>query len=286
MRKFYLHNSSKTKSFDLNSISSLATEPSGLGNSFSTAYKESANGKHLVNATPDFEPIKLKIYFNADASDGYANYKALMQFLAECRVSDKKEILFEYNDGITDKFCDVVFKSSTKSETSEENVFCETFTFERQSYWYERIEESFALKNTSADASSFPLGFPFGFYGRVFKTKQFVSNSFHVSAPITLTISGNIRNDIRVYIATLEDEIVAEIKLSTNCVDGKVIVIEPNTKKITVEQNGEVTNGYGLTDKTKQSFLYLPQGDYYISSNMTVEDSGEIAFAIKRYLLD
>ena len=49
---------------------------------------------------------------------------------SECRVSDKKEILFEYNDGITDKFCDVVFKSSTKSETSEENVFC-NFIFQR-----------------------------------------------------------------------------------------------------------------------------------------------------------
>ena len=286
MRKFYLHNASKTKSFDLNSISSLATEPSGLGNSFNTSYKESDKGKHLVNMTPDFEPIVLNIYFNADGSGGYTNYKALMLFLEACRVSDTKEILFEYNDGVTDKYCDVIFKSATKSEISDDNLFCEKFTFERLSYWYERIEESFALKNTPPDATRFPLGFPFGFCGQVFKTKQFVSNAFHISAPITITVSGNIQNAIRVFIATLNDEIVAEINLATNCVDGKIIVIDPNIKKITVEQNGIVTNGYGLTDKTKQSFLYLPQGDYYIGSDMTVEDSGEIAFAIKRYLLD
>lgn len=283
MRKFFLHTYSKSKSFDLNTESALATEPTGLGNSFATAYKDSDKGKHLVNVTPSFEPIVLKIYFNADGSEGYANYKGLMLFLAECGTT---EFLFEYQDGVTDKYCDVVFKSATKSEPNEEGVFCETFTFERQTYWYERVEDSFALKNTAADATRFPLGFPFGFFGRVFNKKQYVSNPFHIAAPITITISGQIADNIRIYIATLDDKIVAEIKLSTNNVDGRVILIEPNTKKITVSQNDTVSNGYGLTDKTKQSFLYLPQGDYYIGSDMTQDDAGQIAFAIKRFLLD
>ena len=283
MRKFFLHTYSKSKSFDLNTESALAAEPTGLGNSFATAYKDSDKGKHLVNVTPSFEPIVLKIYFNADGSEGYANYKGLMLFLAECGTT---EFLFEYQDGVTDKYCDVVFKSATKSEPNEEGVFCETFTFERQTYWYERVEDSFALKNTAADATRFPLGFPFGFFGRVFNKKQYVSNPFHIAAPITITISGQIADNIRIYIATLDDKIVAEIKLLTNNVDGRVILIEPNTKKITVSQNDTVSNGYGLTDKTKQSFLYLPQGDYYIGSDMTQDDAGQIAFAIKRFLLD
>lgn len=283
MRKFFLHTYSKSKSFDLNTESALAAEPTGLGNSFATAYKDSDKGKHLVNVTPSFEPIVLKIYFNADGSEGYANYKGLMLFLAMCGTT---EFLFEYQDGVTDKYCDVVFKSATKSEPNEEGVFCETFTFERQTYWYERVEDSFALKNTAADATRFPLGFPFGFFGRVFNKKQYVSNPFHIAAPITITISGQIADNIRIYIATLDDKIVAEIKLLTNNVDGRVILIEPNTKKITVSQNDTVSNGYGLTDKTKQSFLYLPQGDYYIGSDMTQDDAGQIAFAIKRFLLD
>lgn len=283
MRKFFLHNADKTKSFDLNTALALATEPTGLGNSFSASYKESDKGKHLTNVIPNFDPIVLKIYFNADGSEGYRNYKGLMMFLAERGTSP---FLFEYDDGVTDKYCDVIFQSSTKSDINEDGIFCETFTFERQTYWYERIEESFALKNTSEDETRFPLGFPFGFAGRVFNKKQYVSNPFHIAAPISITVSGQIQNNIRIYIATLDDKVVAEIKLSTNSVDGKVIVIEPNTKKITVTQDGVVSNGYGLTDKTKQSFLYLPQGDYYIGSDMTVEDSGEIAFAIKRYLLD
>ena len=52
----------KSKSFDLNGETALATEPSGLGNTFSLNYKESEKGKHLTNVTPEFEPIKLSIY--------------------------------------------------------------------------------------------------------------------------------------------------------------------------------------------------------------------------------
>lgn len=83
-----------------------------------------------------------------------------------------------------------------------------------------------------------------------------------------------------------DENVVGEISLSTNNTEGTVIVIEPTNKKITVTTDGETVNGYGLTDKTKQSFLYLPQGDYYITSNMEDEDTGEIDIAIKRYLFD
>ena len=126
MRKFALHTYDKSKIFDLNTASALAAEPSGLGNAFTTTYKESEKGKHLTNVTPSFEPITLKVYFNADGTDGYANYKSLLIFLAECGTS---AFLFEYNDGVTDKYCDVVLQSHTKSEKNEDGLFCETFTF-------------------------------------------------------------------------------------------------------------------------------------------------------------
>lgn len=73
MRKFVLHTYDKQKSFDLNGDSALAAEPTGLGNAFSLSYKESEKGKHLVNVAPSFDPIVLKIYFNADGTDGYSN---------------------------------------------------------------------------------------------------------------------------------------------------------------------------------------------------------------------
>lgn len=283
MRKFYLHTYDGSNTFDLNTNRALAAEPSGLGNSFDLAYSEDDKGKNLVNVKPSFEPIVLKIYFNADGSDGYTNYKGLMLFLAECGTG---KLLLEYNDGVTDKFCDAVLKSNTKSEINEEGVFVETFTFERQTYWYERAEESFALKATESSLTKFPLGFPFGFVGRVFKKQQKITNAFFTDAPITITIKGQIKENIYIYIATLDNEIVAELQLSTNSAEGTVIVIEPMGKKITVNRDGEITNGYGLTDKTKQSFLYLPRGTYYIGSNMDADDKGEIAFSIRRYLLD
>ena len=120
----------------------------------------------------------------------------------------------------------------------------------------------------------------------MFVKKRLISNKFFTDAPITITITGDIKNNINLYIADTKDNIVAEISLSTNNKEGTTIVIEPTNKKITVTTDGQTVNGYGLTDKTKQSFLYLPQGDYYIGSNMEDEDTGAIEIAIKRYLFD
>ena len=285
MRKFTLHTYDKSKSFDLNTETALAAEPQGLGNKFSLSYKESEKGKHLTNVKPDFEPIQLAIYFNADGSNGYGNYKSLSLFLAECGTSP---FLFEYNDGITDKFCEVISNTMPKSEINADGVFVETFSFDRQTYWYERVEESFALKRTNAADTAFPLHFPFGFAGMVFKNKYKVSNPFFVAAPIVIKITGDIAANIRLYLADMNDRVVAEIALSTNNTDGTEILIDPTTKKITVTDtdSGATSNGYGLTDKTKQSFLYLPQGEYYIGSNMEDTDAGAISLAVKRYLFD
>ena len=283
MRRFILHTHDKSNSFDLNGETALAAEPQGLGNNFSLSYKESEKGIHLTNVTPEFDPITLSIYFNADGSNGYSNYKALLRFLTECGTSI---FLFEYDDGITDKYCDVVLKSAPKSEINEEGLFVETFSFERQTYWYERVEESFALKSTRSEDTKFPLGFPFGFAGRVFKSKYKITNSFFVDAPITIRITGAIANNIRLYLQSLDGKTIEEIALSTNNADGTEILIEPTTKKITVTTDGVSTNGYGLTDKTKQSFLYLPQGEYFIGANMTADDDGAIEVSIKRYLFD
>lgn len=283
MRRFILHTYDKSKSYDLNGEIALAAEPQGLGNNFALSYKESEKGKHLTNVTPDFEPITLSIYFNADGSNGYGNYKSLLRFLTNCGTSP---FLFEYDDGITDKFCDVVLKSAPKSEINEEGLFVESFSFERQTFWYKRVEESFALKTTRAADTKFPLRFPFGFAGRVFKTRYKITNAFFVDAPITIKITGQIAANVRLYLAMLDGVVVSEISLSTNNKDGTEILIEPTTKKITVTTGDAVRNGYGLTDKTKQSFLYLPQGEYYIGSNMTADDDGAIEISIKRYLFD
>ena len=283
MRKFYLHTINKSKTFDLNTDAALATEPTGLGNAFDIEYKKSEKGQHLVNVKPNFDPIKLKIYFNANNTNAYLNYKSLLSFLAECGTS---VFLFEYNDGITDKFCEIVSKTLPKSGIDTEGVFVEEFVFERQTYWYEEVAERFALKNTSEVTSMFPLSFPFGFAGKVLQKRYKIINNFYMDAPITILISGNLKNNINIYIMTLNEKIVGQIQLSTNNTEGTEIIIEPTTKKISVIKNNQITNGYALTDKTKQSFLYLPQGEYFIGSNIDDEDTGKIEISIKRYLFD
>lgn len=284
MRNFILHTSDKSKSFDLNGNVALAAEPKGLGNSFGVSYKDSENGKHVVNIKPEFEPITLKIYFNTDGTNGYVNYKNLLSFLAVCGTS---EFLFEYADGVTDKFCDVVLKAATKSEINEDGMFVEDFTFERQTYWYEQVGQAFCLDRKDDDAV-FPMQFPFGFAGIVFTNEYKVKNAFFVSSPISIKISGSLAQNVQIYIKKVSTmQIVAQIQLSVNNVNGTMIVIDPTTKKINVTDSaGKITNGYGLTDKTKQSFLYLPQGEYIIGSNMLDTDSGRVEISIKRYLFD
>lgn len=284
MRRFYLHTYDRSRTFDLNTASAFASEPSGLGNAFSPTYKESDTGKHLTNVTPSFPPIALKIYFNADGTSGYINYKSLMLFLAECGTS---LFLLEYNDGVTDKFCDVILKSATKSEKNENGVFCETLTLERQTYWYEEVAAAFEIKLNS-DETSYPLTFPFGFVGMTFSNSIKISNPFFEPAPVFITIKGYLENPVRLHVTNIAtEEITAEIRLSRGIANGETVVIDPTTKKITVtDAAGNVSNGYELTDKTKQSFLYLPKGEYFVGSNMTANDTGSIDISIKRYLFD
>ena len=77
-----------------------------------------------------------------------------------------------------------------------------------------------------------------------------------------------------------------EIILNAECNEGDEISIDATTKKIIYLQNGVEKNGYSMTDKTKQSFMYLPIGTYTISSNLKLTDEGSIEISIKRYLLD
>lgn len=283
MREFTLHTYDKTRSFGLNELSAFATSPTGLGNTFEVSYKESNDGKYPTNVKPKFDPISLKIYFNADGSNGYTNYKGLATFLAYC---GKEKFILEYNDGVTDKYADVIFKGLTKTEITDEGVFCETLTLERQTYWYETINEEFVFAETDLDPV-FPLAFPFGFQGSTFTTEKTLQNLFFESAPIYIKISGSITNDLRIYIKNAQSETVAEIAMSTDLPLGTIIDIDPLDKKITITyQDNTKENGYGLTDKTKQSFLYLPQGTYTLGANIVRGGNGRIEISIKRFLFD
>lgn len=283
MREFTLHTYDKSQSFGLNRTSTLAASPTGLGNAFDISYKDSDNGKFITNVKPNFDQIVLKVYFNADGSSGYANYKSFATFLARC---GKGKFIFEYNDGVTDKYTDVILKSITKTEITDEGVFCETLTLERQTFWYETIDEDFIFEELEIEPV-FPLSFPFGFQGSMFTTEKTLQNFFFESAPIYIKISGSITNNLSIYIKNDQNEKVAEIAISTDLPNGAKIEIDPQQKKIIIfYMDGTTANGYDLTDKTKQSFLYLPQGTYTLGANIIRGGNGKIEISIKRYLFD
>lgn len=282
MERFTLYTADKRRSYSLNTTAALAVEPTGLGNKFSIAYKESTDKKYMTNRKPDFEPIGLKIYFNADGSAGDINYKNLMDFICAC---GNEPFLFEYIDAAGKRFCDVILSNAPKSEISEDGLYVEDFTFDRLSYWYEEVAESFSLKSVS-NRRKFPLRFPFGFAGKVFINSFTVKNDFYEAAPVVVAITGRIAANIKIYIAEKQSgKTVSEVALSTGSTENTTIIINAATKKITISDGVTTANGYGLTDKTKQNFLFLPPGEYTVGANITQEDSGEIDISIKRYLL-
>lgn len=283
MREIKLYSVDKKSFISLNDRRFLAGEITGLGNNFSITYHETSNGKTKKSVKPDFDTIAITIYFNIEGNP-YHNYNYLMNFLMQ---NANRIFPLEYSDGTRKKFCDVILKSASKSQINEDGVFSEQFIFERQYYWYEEQEESFALKAIDSSKVSFPLPFPFGFTGISFINQYTITNNFFEEAPINIKIKGPIANNpINVKLTTEAGVVVKEIVLNAKCNEGDEISIDASTKKIVCLKNGVEQNGYGLTDKRKQSFMYLPLGTYTISSNLQITDEGAIEISVKRYLLD
>lgn len=283
MREIKLYSVDKKSFISLNDRRFLAGEITGLGNNFSITYHETSKGKTKKSVKPDFDTIAITIYFNVEGNP-YHNYNYLMNFLMQ---NANRIFPLEYSDGTRKKFCDVILKSASKSQINEDGVFSEQFIFERQYYWYEEQEESFALKAIDSSKVSFPLPFPFGFTGISFINQYTITNNFFEEAPINIKIKGPIANNpINVKLTTEAGVVVKEIVLNAKCNEGDEISIDASTKKIICLKNGVEQNGYGFTDKRKQSFMYLPLGTYTISSNLQITDDGVIEISIKRYLLD
>lgn len=285
MRDFTLYNLDKTKSFNLNENGIIATNPKGLGNSFALSYTENEKNRFLTNMKPNFENITFDIYFNAHGKNGYANYKKLSNFL---NLNGKNQVLLEYDDGITKKLCRVILKSLPKSEITEDGILMETLTFERQTYWYMEEKATFTLSSILDDAQGgFPLSFPLGFAGEAFRKEAKFTNEFLEEVPVEVKITGAIEDKIELYVINSDNEIISQIKLLTNCKQGRTIIISSiNNKKVTVIEDGVSRNGYDLIDKSAQSFLYLPQGTYRIRGNIKSTDKGSIEISVLNYLLD
>lgn len=284
IREIRLYSQDKKSYLSLNDTRFLAGKISGLGNNFSVTYHETKKQKVKTNIKPNFEDISIQIYFNADGN-GYRNYKYLMNFLTQ---NGENAFALEYNDGVTTKFCDVILKSAPKSEIDEYGVFSENFVFERQYYWYEEKEENFSLKSTDATKVSFPLPFPFGFIGQSFINSYTINNNFFEEAPIKITIIGPVvKNPIVIQIKDeVQSKTISEISLKSSVSQNEILTIDASSKKIIFNKNGIESNAYDLTDKMKQSFLYLPLGTYTITTNLDLADAGTIEITIKRYLLD
>ena len=151
---------------------------------------------------------------------------------------------------------------------------------------FECLDEEFVFSQTNA-TPVFPLEFSFGFQGSMFNNERVVKNAFFAPAPVLLKISGSITTDLHIYIKDKAGVVLSEISISEDLPAGSVIFIDPTTKKITItDASGATSNGYAITDKSKQSFLYLPQGEYTLGANIISGAVGKIEISIKRYLFD
>lgn len=285
MRKFILHNSNKTLSFNLQNGGIFASEPKGLGNKFTNSYIENESNKFRTNVKPSFDNIEFSIYFNTDSSIGYSNYHKFTNFLTK----NKNNILIlEYDDGIQVKFCRCYLSTLSKTERQSSGVFKESLILERNSYWYKEENLTFEFRTILEDDSlGFPLEFPLQFSGVAVYNRATLNNEFFEKVPINITIKGPINNPVRlIMIDELEQE-VARLQLNEVINENEVLEINAiNGKKITLTTATDIVNAYDMMDKNYQCFLYLPPGKHTIIANLSQLDTGSINLSVINYILD
>lgn len=285
MRKFVLFNADKTANISLSSNGILAVNPKGLGNKFNVSYVQNEKSRYKTNVRPDFDNIQLDLYFNADGSTGYKNYNRLAQFINKCGLNN---MIFEYDDGQLKKYCRVLLNNLPKSEKDESGSFVSTIVLERQSYWYKEDKVEFSLESIIEDnAVSFTLPFPFGFVGDSFRKEAVFTNDFFEESPIEISISGDIKECIKIEVLDADDEVEQYLQLKTNCHEGRIIKISSiDNKKVQIIEGGVSTNAYDLIDKQGQSFLYIKPGTHKLRANIQSTDNGSISVSVLNYVLD
>lgn len=248
MREFKLWNQGMTNSFSFTSGVSI-TDIKGLGLKLKTTLVEGEVGE--IDTSHD--NIQFRLEFGID-ENAYTSFTSLANFLAS---NGKNAFVLEYSvNGLT-RYCDVYFLSLSKSEKNTQRLLEEQLVLERRSLWY-------TIENAVIPVSPSSIQ---------------IENPVFVEIQPVITITGATTGSLHIQASGL-----ADLKLNNTLTLTQVLTIDTYKKTVILDDGGTESNGYNLLDKTKDSFLMIPQGTYSIS--IVDGTAASVGMTYKKWVFD
>ena len=217
----------------------LLTDPSGLGYSYSTEYKQLGNT--FVTNLRKFEQGQISGTANFLS---YDNYKNLVDFI-EASESLRFSYKIPFQNGQKEYFKDVQIQSITKTQKQTNGIISETVTFDCLSLWY---EENTFIHTIQPKTNEIRWDFKWDskFIDYSTRSLQYINNG-HVESPILVEINGHVENPkIELYV---EGQLYQELPFT--------VEIEEYEKLLYGTQEGNFYLNRQKTDGTLENLFKL-----------------------------
>jgi len=247
MRQFILWNHLKSSSFNFINNNIIVSYPTGLGIGFDVTIE---NGL-VTSYQRKFDDITFLLHIGVN-DNAYTKFKLLADFIA---LNGKNKFILEYSVNGRILYADVWVKKLPKTEKNEYGILREKLELTRTSYWYEIVT------------------------GTLSSTHEIINNtSDDINVNLTINGEGEVGNNI-----TLNNGL--EIRLGQSQSVDESLIIDSENKVVTFISSGVNSNGYNRIDKSKDTFMVVPNGTYTLTKGTSLW-SAIISYNYKKWVID
>lgn len=251
MRQFKIWNASRTLSFDFVGQGCIITDVSGLGIGFNPILQN----KTVVDFESNFDEVSLQVTFGIETNP-YTVFNNFANFIAN---NGKNNLVLEYSVNGRTIFCDVWVKNLQKSQKTVFNVLQERISFVRITYWYQI--ETGVLPTHPTELS--------------------ITNNVLDDIPVSLEIMGPSTSDFGITLY-MGSNIASEVKLTIDLSSTQSILIDSESKKVTLVSSGVKSNAYNAINHSKDTFIQVPMGTFGLTKTTSVV----VNYSIKKWVID
>lgn len=254
MREFYLLNGNGVK-FDLMSSHGFFHAPAGLGLQNTQTFLRTGDFYKRVDSYGAQKSVTGEMVFK-----NYEDYKAFADFIAIIPL----KLVYKPID--TEYILDCTVASMNKSEIDHRNnrLIC-PITFAGESKWY-YPRQSISTHPDGVDAKRYDYKYNYKYYDFLTGILEGTNNSPYES-PCILYMKGYMLNPT--WVLSVNDIQLASGHVTAEIMDGNQLVVNSRDDSLEIaeytEQNEFVRNLYQAADITRESFIYLPPGDFKIT---------------------
>lgn len=249
----------------------LLTDPSGLGFSYTTEYKQLGN--IFISNLRKLEQGQISGTVNFLSYDNYKNFVDFIERAESLKFAYK----IPFKNSSKEYFKDVNIQSLTKTQIQTNGIISESITFDCLSLWYEQLTTVYTIEKIENEIQwDFVWDSRFADYT---SRSIIANNDGHVNAAIKVEISGHVINPgIYVY---HNGEIYAGLTILTTIEEGEKLLYSSKDQEIYIRKqnkDGSTENlfkeKYGI-DINNRNIFDIPKG----SSEIAITAENNIANA-------